>query len=127
MPTVIMSEVLLNRLTDEELENQLIGSGKPPGVHYVIIGEHVSWEDSASMTPPTDTEVGTVEVEVVEEDDALDEVEPEPVEINLEAMTKEQIEQHVLSKHGVNLNTSMLKKNLIKTAHKLDKKNVASS
>ena len=117
MPTVVMSEALLDRLTDEELENQLVGSGKPPGVQYVIMGERVTWGDA----PSADAEVGAVIVEVTEED------EPEPVEINLEVMTKEQIEQHVLSKHGVNLNTSMLKKNMIKAAHKLDKKNAASS
>jgi|TARA_R100000306_G_scaffold57392_1_gene55520 hypothetical protein len=125
MPTVVMSEALLDRLTDEELEDQLIGSGKPPGVQYVIMGERVTWEDAPSAA----AEVGTVAIEVIEEEapEVIEEDESEPVEINLEAMTKEQIERHVLSKHGVNLNTSMLKKTMIKAAHKLDKKNAASS
>lgn len=126
MPTVLISEKLQESLDDDEMELELQGSGKPAGMPYTVMGEAVTWDNSADtsksrkmLAVETESLVGTVIIET--SDDVAPIIETsDDVAPNYTSMTKEQIEQHVLDTHDVNLVTSQKKADMIKEAEALD-------
>ena len=107
MPIIRISRSDLEKMSDDQLEETLQGSGKPAGVPFSINDEEISWGDTLAAM-----QVGQVTVEITNE--------PE-VPIDYKSLTKEEIEHAVLERHGVNLNTRLnTKAMMIKKAEKLD-------
>ena len=114
MTTIRISQCDLDTYTDKELEALLQASGKPDGVPCVIQGEEVV---TATVVPvePVEMVADTTPVELA------------PMLLDYNKMTKEEIEQAVILRHGVNMKTTILKSSMIKKARKLDKEASATA
>lgn len=99
MTTIKISPDTMTDMSPAEIEEYLVGSGKPEGMNYTLNGEKATWGEGV---PDFDTE---------------DDVDP----IDYSKLTKEQIETCVIDRHKVNLNTTKLTKaQLIAEAVRLD-------
>tara|TARA_R110002012_G_scaffold3685_2_gene17314 strand:+ start:1086 stop:1370 length:285 start_codon:yes stop_codon:yes gene_type:complete len=86
-------------MAQEQLEQYLVGSGKPAGAAFSVSGDSVSWGDDATPAPaPTPTPA------------------PEQEAVDFGRMTKLQIETFVRDNYGVELDRRHTKGDLIAQA-----------
>lgn len=101
MPTIQISARRRDEMAQEQLEQYLVGSGKPAGAAFSVSGDSVSWGDDATPTPapaPTPTPA------------------PEQEAVDFGRMTKLQIETFVRDNYGVELDRRHTKGDLIAQA-----------
>ena len=101
MPTIKISARRRDEMKQEQLEEYLVGSGKPTGAAFSVSGESVSWGDDATPAPastPTPTPA------------------PEQEAVDFGKMTKLQIEAFVRDNYGVELDRRHTKGDLIAQA-----------
>ena len=99
MPTIQISARRRDEMAQEQLEQYLVGSGKPTGAAFSVSGDSVSWGDDATPAPaPTPTPA------------------PEQEAVDFGRMTKLQIETFVRDNYGVELDRRHTKGDLIAQA-----------
>ena len=101
MPTIQISARRRDAMGKEQLEEYLVGSGKPAGAAFSVSGDSVSWGDDATPAPastPTPTPA------------------PEQEAVDFGKMTKLQIETFVRDNYGVELDRRHTKGDLIAQA-----------
>ena len=99
MPTIQISARRRDEMAQEQLEQYLVGSGKPAGAAFSVSGESVSWGDDAALPPePISTPA------------------PEQEAVDFGRMTKLQIETFVRENYGVELDRRHTKGDLIAQA-----------
>ncbi len=101
MPTIQISARRRDAMGKEQLEEYLVGSGKPAGAAFSVSGDSVSWGDDA--TPES---TPTPEPTPAPEQEAVD----------FGKMTKLQIETFVRDNYGVELDRRHTKGDLIAQA-----------
>ena len=105
MTTIKISARRCESMTQAQLEEYLVGSGKPSGVAFSVSGENISWGDDVVAAPvpaPAPTPEPTPE--------------PEEEVIDFGKMTKLQIETFVRDNYGVELDRRHTKGDLIAQA-----------
>ena len=103
MPTIQISARRRDEMAQEQLEQYLVGSGKPAGAAFSVSGDSVSWGDDATPTPaPAPTPTPTPA--------------PEQEAVDFGRMTKLQIETFVRDNYGVELDRRHTKGDLIAQA-----------
>ena len=101
MATIKISARRRESMTQAQLEEYLVGSGKPSGVAFSVSGENISWGDDAVATPAPTPEPTP---------------EPEEEAVDFGKMTKMQIETFVRDNYGVELDRRHTKGDLIAQA-----------
>ena len=105
MPTIQISARRRDAMAQEQLEQYLVGSGKPAGAAFSVSGDSVSWGDDATPAPEP-TPAPTPEPTPAPEQEAVD----------FGKMTKLQIETFVRDNYGVELDRRHTKGDLIAQA-----------
>jgi hypothetical protein len=103
MPTIQISARRRDEMAQEQLEQYLVGSGKPTGAAFSVSGDSVSWGDDATPAPAS---TPTPEPTPAPEQEAVD----------FGRMTKLQIETFVRDNYGVELDRRHTKGDLIAQA-----------